>query len=93
MLFHQNLRDQAEKWFSTLPSDIRGDWSQLRKVFLDQYCLLETLDAACSVLVSQRVSILKQGPNKPIVKYLDHYNDLEVEADAIITQTMGTQMA
>lgn len=45
------------------------------------------------MLVSQRVSVLKQGPNELIVEYLDCCDDLEAEADAIITQTMGTQMA
>ena len=54
---------------------------------------METSDAACSVLVSQRVSVLKQGPSELIIKYLDCCDDLEAEADAIITRTMGTQMA
>ena len=45
------------------------------------------------VLVSQRVFVLKQGPSELIVEYLDCCDDLEVEANVIITRIMGTQMA
>ena len=53
---------------------------------------METSDATRSVLVSQKMSVLKQGINKSIIEYLDCCDDLEAEIDAMITQTIEMQI-
>lgn len=44
-------------------------------------------EAVRPVMVRQRVSMLKQGPQEPIVAYLDRCDDFEAGADDVIKKT------
>lgn len=57
ILFHQNLRDKAELWYSQLNRNTKDNWAKLKEEFIKWYQIDEVDAATRRFQVSQRVEV------------------------------------
>ena len=75
ILFRQNLKGEAAKWYSELKPVVKSDWVTLSKTFSEAYVLEEDV-AADTYQLMQRVANLAQKENEGIAEYLRRGEDL-----------------
>ncbi len=75
ILFRQNLREKAKKWYFDLKKATKNDWMTLQTIFKTQF-IVKTNSKANKYLLLQKVTTLNQKQNKDIIKYFEQAKSL-----------------
>ena len=89
MVFRSRLRDEAQRWYQRLHTDIRSDWLRLSEDFSMEYKLEPKSDPDPNKYFNQLYN-LKQG-SKPIAQYVSEAEDLYRKCPEPLKEFMGSQ--